>query len=114
MGTNFYFYRADLPRLHIGKSSAGWTFALHVEGEIQSLEDWKRFLVKEPGEIRDEYGNVWTLGDLLREITERSWPGVREPIGEPGPNGLVRCRVGKGLCVGHGPGTWDLIEGEFY
>jgi hypothetical protein len=31
---------------------------------------------------------------------------------ERGPNNLLRHQIGEG-CIGHGAGTWDLIEGGF-
>lgn len=67
MGTNYYLKpkpceccgRTD-EGLHIGKSSAGWCFSLHVipEEGINGLDDWKsRF--DEPGvQIVNEYGEV--------------------------------------------------------
>lgn len=52
MGTNYYLRlkseicphcgRGDEGLLHIGKSSAGWCFSLHVMNRIQSLDDWKK------------------------------------------------------------------------
>jgi hypothetical protein len=80
MGTNFYV--EPLPpceccgrayeRKHIGKSSAGWCFSLHVypdEG-INTLQDWKKYL--EGKTIKDEYDRTITLPDLIERITERS------------------------------------------
>lgn len=129
MGTNYYWIEESCPhcgrgseRLHIGKSSAGWCFALHVMPEegINSLEDWKeRWNV--PGSlIEDEYGAHITKTDLLSTITEREWRRA-EPRSasylatndaEDGPKGLMRHRIGR-HCVGHGDGTWDLMPGNF-
>lgn len=65
MGTNYYVktgrkvrYRGfDVDEiLHVGKSSYGWYFNLHIiphEG-INSLRDWIPYL--QGGEIHDEYG----------------------------------------------------------
>lgn len=137
MGTNYYLHgkvcahcgRGEDP-LHIGKSSGGWCFGLHVipEKEINSLEDWKMEWVKDPASvIRDEYGNNLTPEEMLLIITKRtgnrngdkipfsydSWESFhRENHSSPGPNGLVRHAIGD-YCVGHGEGTWDLIPGEF-
>lgn len=51
MGTNYYFFPkgfgvceccgAELPRLHIGKQSAGWVFMLHgIDNDKLSLRSW--------------------------------------------------------------------------
>lgn len=133
MGTNYFLYRAICPhcgveqdKLHIGKSSAGWCFSLHVipEEGLSSLEDWMK-KCKE-GEIKDEYGARYTWDELYEIITKRSWrPATKVPTGyiswddfymknyaEPGPNNLLRAKIGP-YCLGHGEGTWDLIPGDF-
>lgn len=135
MGTNYYQHgnvcercgRGDAPR-HIGKSSWGWCFSLHVypEDGINSLEDWKRIL-KGPGTfIEDEYGIKISLQCLLKVITERELASANRAYGyssvaefhelnhsEDGPNGLFRHRLDEQRCIGHGEGTWDLIVGYF-
>lgn len=132
MGTNYYVYRnacehcgrGDEP-LHIGKSSAGWCFALHVGREEwdetpRSLDEW-RAKWSEPGAvIRDEYGRTLTADEMLSRILGRSWSGpgptnaewLRQNHAQPGPNGLARHRLDS-RCVGHGDGTYDLVTGEF-
>lgn len=130
MSTNYYLHftpcfccgRGD-SALHIGKSSGGWCFSLHVTEEITSLEDWKREFKN--GVIKDEYDQVLTPEEMLQVITERSWKGnwenwhplnkeafMRNNAANPGPNGLLRHKLG-GSCVRHGEGTWDLISSEF-
>lgn len=136
MGTNYYLHknvcshcnRGDEP-IHIGKSSAGWCFSLHVIlGEIESLEEWKKEFEK--GQIRDEYGADVTVEEMLKTITERqcdkdwnrNWGNSggyadeadfhRNNESERGPRGLLRHRIGR-YCVAHGEGTYDLITGEF-
>jgi hypothetical protein len=136
MGTNFYLHEDTCPhcgrdgeRLHIGKSSAGWCFSLHVDPEIgiTTLGDWAARWSKPQAVIKDEYG-VTIAPDLMMEIiTERTWhrKGEQTPLGYPdwetfhrmnnsvtGPNGLLRHQLGH-FCVGHGEGTYDLIPGEF-
>ena len=148
MGTNYYFERTceccgHGAQYHIGKSSAGWCFALHVGTkknplevelrqkyapitvEIRDWPDWQRAIVTgaELGwRVVDEYGRVTTLAQLTDIVESRSWP--RSPdehslfdfernTAELGPNGLVRSKVDGWHCVGHGDGTWDLIVGEF-
>lgn len=137
MGTNYYLIdqeacptcgrEGDNDRLHIGKSSVGWCFSLHVipEEGLNSLDDWKQ---RWPGKkIVNDYGDLVSEDKMLRCITERSskegeakWE--RSPAGyeswaefhrmngsKQGPNGLVRHRSDS--CWG--PGTWDLISGDF-
>ena len=112
MGTNYYV--ESLPpcaccgrpfeEKHIGKSSIGWAFALHIypdEG-INTLEDWKKFLRGK--KIKDEYGSSISFADLLSRITERE---------STRPEGLVRSSVDGVRCMGHGDGTWDYFVGEF-
>ena len=132
MGTNYYFTpphagpcehcgRSDSSEeLHIGKSSGGWCFSLHIipEKGINDLEDWVKLFPT--GKIRDEYGQAVTAEDMVNEITKRSRPGVplRDPgfhynnNSEEGPHGLVRHRIGA-YCTKHGAGTWDCMPGEF-
>ena len=134
MGTNYYLSpdppcpccgRSD-PTRHIGKSSAGWVFALHVYPEegIKTLKDWKPLLAS--GTVRDEYGRVVTLLEMFSIILDRSsGPKGPRPSGysswdhflfnngaEWGPNNLLRSRVDD-RCVGQGEGTYDLFEGDF-
>lgn len=147
MGTNYYLrdliqevedvlddnqdYTQGL--FHIGKSSSGWCFALHLipEKGINNLDGWKK-LFDSPGTIiRDEYGKVLSKEEMLSIITERSWPNREKSKlqstykdwndfhyrnhSERGPRGLLRHKLDpqKEHCIGHGEGTWDLIIGEF-
>lgn len=135
MGDNYYLYenacdkcgRGDEP-LHIGKSSAGWCFSLHVEPDmkLRDLPDWvERW--SQPGVIiKDEYGHTLSPEDMLLVITARHWDNTKKwwtgyeseqdfhirNHSEPGPNGLLRHRIGQ-YCLSHGSGTWDCIAGEF-
>jgi len=136
MGTNYYLEentcshcgRGDDP-LHIGKSSCGWCFSLHViqEEGIHNLDDWKRRWER-GGTIKNEYGDTISQDDMLSTITKRkgkpfdewdwSLQGPEEAFHNAnhsirGPNGLLRARIDGRHCVGHGWGAWDLIAGEF-
>lgn len=135
MGTNYYLYKfcehcdVDPIRLHIGKSSGGWCFALHVipELKLNSLDDWMDEIeksIKYDGYIQNEYCDRITLEGLHSVITDRKWPKPRNTQAvyakhsgfgnaEQGPNNLVRHPIDNEHCVGHGDGTWDLITGEF-
>jgi len=130
MGTNYYLHQEPCPHckhqpepLHIGKSSGGWCFSLHVIPELglNSLEDWKELCQDQyTYTIKDEYGYIISLQKLLGIITERSQKRVPQDnfdfernYAEPGPNGLVRSKIDGERCLGHGEGTWDYIIGDF-
>jgi hypothetical protein len=142
MGTNYYLEFDPCPhcgvakeRKHIGKSSGGWCFALHVyPPEITTLTDWLGEFYKPDTKIINEYGEVISIGGMQSIITHRSWDlGWSEerlkspPTGfdswkdflkanyaEFGPNGLLRHKAdGRSHCVGNGKGPWDYIEGDF-
>ena len=111
MGTNYYCRlpacgacgHADGP-LHVGLSSGGWAFALHVVPErgINSLADWSEFW-KRPGvRLLDEYDNPVSPDEMLDIVTRRGPVEV-----------LARCEVDGERCIAHGPGSWDLIVGDF-
>lgn len=126
--------------LHIGKSSGGWCFALRVypERNINNLSDWINYIDSnlssdDPGTIVDEYGHKYNLSDLLLKIMNRRnsvpfdekitvWVHAgytdeedfhRINCSERGPNNLLRHKVKWGNCIGHGEGTWDLLDGDF-
>lgn len=112
MGTNYYLHTKPACEccgrpyepLHIGKSSYGWRFALHVipEMNLNSLDDWKK-LWNIPGSvICDEYGNDFSAFHMEDIITNRELSDGRK---------LRRHKDGH--CMGHGEGSWDYIVGEF-
>ena len=129
MGTNYYLTEPACPtcgrqdELHIGKSSAGWCFSLHIipERGINTLDDWRTLWDKPGWTISDEYGQKTSTEQIEDVITERAWPkgsdwsaqDYEANRAEPGPNGLVRNRIGDSFCAGHGEGTWDYCLGEF-
>ena len=138
MGTNFYYYEdpevtdiEDESVLHIGKSSCGWCFSLRVYPSrgIHDLEDWERKW-DEGGIIRDEYEAEVPVEEMKSIITERSYSerdftfswtygymGKRDFLEKncavEGPNNLLRHKISPGFCIGHGEGTWDLLDCEF-
>lgn len=121
MGTNFYWIKDD-NKLHIGKSSGGWCFALRVHPDegITSLEDWIGKWTEEKGCIKNEYGGTVTLLEMVSEIVDREEANSNNKDTEwfktnwavPGPRGLVRSSIGN-QTVAHGKGTWDVIIGDF-
>jgi len=132
MGTNHYWHEKppcptcghQTDGLHIGKSSGGWAFSLHVipEDGIATLWDWQRKWAEPGSEIRNEYGDLISEEEMLAVVTVRARP---DPINwtaeklrqnhawaDPGSN-LLRHVVDGSHCVGNGPGTYDFITGEF-
>jgi len=130
MGTNYCLHTDPcehcgtiLEPLHIGKSSAGWVFALRVYPErgLNTLEDWLTLLTKNATYILDEYSEDVTLAELLDVICNRKAASptmgtdnlLRENDAERGPRYLARAEVDGTRCVGHGPGTWSYFVGDF-
>lgn len=115
MSTNYYLYKQPdckccgrpFDPLHIGQSSNGWCFALHVmpEDNINTLDDWIALWSEPQSFIRDEYDKKVSTEDMMKIITDRSSNGLF-----PEPR---RRHIDGGYCIGHGPGTWDYIVGEF-
>ncbi len=139
MGTNYYARKMEnvcshcgrgdtVEQLHVGKSSGGWCFALHVipERGLNSLEDWKAYLQQNCIALYSDSDIMIEHHELIKIITERSWPNKQLPSSYrswrdfhalnhsfDGPNDLVRYAIDRTHCVGHGDGTWDLMIGEF-
>jgi hypothetical protein len=136
MGTNYYHHEKEpCPTCghaeegrHIGKSSAGWCFSLHVypEDGINDLPDWQaRWSV---GRIVNEYRETISAEEMLRIVTKRecgkpktgdvpwgyaTWSHFYERNhAVPGPKNLLRHQLGE-FCLKHGDGTWDCIAREF-
>lgn len=151
MGTNYYFKPAQTCdkcgncnytyRYHIGKSSGGWCFSLHVKQtlyiddaiiDINDFEDWKNVFFEQPGIIVDEYNTPISYRQMIKIIESRSWLKPNETEEDrwtyllqhrpsffeknqctKGPAGLIRHKIDNRYCIGHGEGTWDLMIGEF-
>jgi hypothetical protein len=127
MGTNYYLKTESYPycglhdernTMHIGKSSYGWCFGLHVgiwlndtdnPPNVSSLEDWQELWSRSGWVIVDEYGNVVLPDEMLRIITLRGGQyGYTKDGADP-----RRHEIDGWLCIGHGPGTYDFLTGEF-
>ena len=132
MGTNYYFHSdkkcascgREVEGVHIGKSSGGWCFSLHImpEERISTWSDWlDMFANYKDSYIKDEYGSVVAKDEFICIVTERKWKStrtmnvdeLRRNSAEPGPNGLLRHLVDGRHCVGHGEGTYDYCVGYF-
>lgn len=114
MGTNYYWYerpacptcgRRDEP-LHVGKSSAGWVFALRIYPElgIHDLDDWRERWRRPGSELRDEYDRPADAELLEGAITQRTWHTGWLMSSE---RGEVR------LDAPGGARTYDLVDREF-
>lgn len=141
MGTNYYLYtkpcqccgRTDEP-LHIGKSSAGWTFLLREYRdadehsrirceEISTLETWQQVWSMPEVEIRDEYGRPISSDEMLSIVTERGFPSApnwtremyAQNLSELGPKNLIRRKTDPRWDVRQGPkeATYDWCGSEF-
>jgi hypothetical protein len=159
MGTNYYLatlneeYDAKCPikrktearynMTHLGKSSGGWTFALHVypERSIYTLDCWVREMQEYDSKdsllIFDEYYQTHTLQEFLNVVRDRhsdeTWDEMEKRIKESkfyndytnldsflarnhavrGPNFLLRRKLDDYHCISYGEGTWDHVIGEF-
>lgn len=127
MGTNYYWAQKPpcsccnrpFPKLHIGKASAGWCFALHVYTDMggpYSLDGWQSLFSIPGSHIEDEYGNIISIAEMLDIITNRKWAHLNNPSGHggiAGPNNLLRAPIDGSHCIGHGSGTYDLFIGHF-
>jgi hypothetical protein len=138
MGTNYFLEGEScsycgneiVGKLHIGKSSSGWCFALHVIPEmgISTLNDWEGLFKR--SRIFSEHGEEVPPDTMLNIITNRSWdvpfaarefrPHYNNEVefhrlnySERGPNNLLRHKIDNKHCVGHGDGTWDYMTGWF-
>lgn len=110
MGTNYYLYKKEdtckcckrpFEPLHIGKSSYGWVFALHIipEDGIHDLDDWEKLWNQEKAIIKNEYDEIISPEKMMLIITDRDSFNMR--------------RNNDHYIHHHGTGTWDCLEGEF-
>lgn len=134
MGTNYYYVpkapcgtcQREFERRHIGKSSAGWVFALHVypDESIHDLDQWLGLFNEPNSAIYDEYNQRLTPVQMLNVIMNRYRLGdkehrtiefMRENYAIEGPNGLLRANpaVRGDDVIGPGLGNWDRRVGEF-
>ncbi len=78
MGTNYYA-RINICKccgkpeeeIHIGKSSAGWTFTFHATEKIRSYKEWLKILSKKETEIYNEYDEKVYIKDFKRMVENK-------------------------------------------
>lgn len=130
MGTNYYLTIGG-NKLHLGKSSGGWVFALHVYPElgINNFEDMLTVIrtidslsVYRP--LSNEYDEPCSIDRFICTVTEREGKYIprselkaenfyEQNHAEQGPKNLIRSKVDGRHCIGHGPGTYSYHIGEF-
>ena len=108
MSINFYFKHQSCVScghgkedLHIGKSSGGYAFGLHIYPSLNicTLEDWLMYMRIFPGKIFDGYGFERSLEELIDTITRRPLEWQHRPE--------------EYLRVVNGPGTYDYLDFDF-
>lgn len=129
MGTNYHWHEKPAPChacghdkskvLHIGKSSMGWVFMLHIDSEegLNTLEDWQ-YRWKEPGsKIFSEYGTLISIDQMNDIILDREnschpWTVQKQKDNGAiqGPNGLYRS---VRYFAPMDNATYDLAPGTF-
>lgn len=123
---------------HIGKSSVGWAFSLHVTlrednpggyfpTNLADYSDWFSSWGFRLGcwSIRSEYRDKVSPARMMEIILLRRgrsssdrpahWtPEYLEAnFAVPGPYGLLRHKIDNYHCIGHGMGTFDYLVGDF-
>lgn len=132
MGTNYYLEGGacghcgqplpDAPRLHIGKSSMGWAFTLHIipEDGINNLFDWIERWERPNARIVDEYGRAVTPYDMLKTVVKRHRPEGPQMTPDDlarnhafiGANNML-VHVPDAHAEPHGMVMWSRCKGEF-
>ena len=139
MGTNYYvvdetdyckYCGKGKKEVHLGKSSAGWCFALNVYPE-KGINNWADILdyVKDKN-IYNEYEDLISAEEFIDVVTNRSWKkrSISDYANndrylsfkhflylnhaELGPDNLLRHKSSE-FCIGHGEGTYDYMVGDF-
>ena len=133
MGTNYYWTEKPpcghcgrhFEEVHVGKSSGGWAFGLHVDSGIgiSTLEDWINRWNLPGSSIRNEYGDAVSADEMLATVTKRSRPDKVKWSAEELQRNYAFVDKATNLlrhdprldrnCRGNGDGTFDYIEGEF-
>lgn len=136
MGTNYYL-KSDEPfdglgfdttTIHLGKSSSGWHFSLHVYPK-QGISNWNNWMVLllvaiegDGAFIENEYGEKISFASFYDTVVNRKGRGtedcteafLKSNYTERGYAGLLRHALLKGYCIGHSEGTYDYLIGESF
>src|SRR4030042_2095548 len=112
--------------IQIGVQFSGRCFSLYTYENMNliSLYNWIDLMLFDSNTIFNEYREKLTINQMVKIITKpeiqsrdwsippcmyQSWEKYHEINGtERGPSGLLRNKIGKNNCVGHGPG-YDYI-----
>lgn len=115
MGTNYYVKTNEKvfengfdvdEILHVGKSSYGWYFSLHVipEKGINTLRDWLPIL--QNGVIHNEYGETISYENMLYTIK-------RDEVPELGMWGMLRLDIDEPHRIHHKDSISTTYIGEY-
>jgi hypothetical protein len=127
VGTNYYFRNDEGIYWHVGKSSLGWCFAMHVDKDLKDITDLIRYLDEFlPDKIVDNNGTEYTAAELLGVIllrgvgetprSKRTDTYLRTNHAVLGPQGLLRYEISvTSRCVGHAIAGLpvDYVAGDF-
>ena len=125
MGTNYYLMlrrrqhcpscgaqvASELDRLHVGKSSGGWAFALRQDPDL-GLWDWsdyrRLFETFPPGDawFEDEYSEVFNADQVQAVV-------FREDRAAPENGEWRRMTHAEGAVGRHSSRPVDYVQGEF-
>lgn len=79
MGTNYYCYKKNHERLHIGKKSGGWVFSFRGHDfhdyKIKSFADWKQYILTHDVEVFNEYYEKVENNDFFKMVED----SLKEP-----------------------------------
>ncbi len=106
MGTNYYAEQnccetcgRGANRLHIGKSSAGWSFSFHAIDEwdswddlpVSSYQQWLNWLTRSGVRIVDEYGQKVTLTEFRIMVNGKADGQRHAEYVKTDPHCALRC-----------------------
>lgn len=130
MSTNHYaIIKHASDKIHVGKSSASWVYALRVfpDGvnfgpkgriKIRNLEDWMELFLDPRVHVINEYNHRISVFNMIKIIAKRPrWERKKRTAGAyefyDEEVGLWRMRPGMYGVIANGPGTWDLHDDYF-
>ena len=140
MGTNYYIRQKECQHchhrpddIHIGKSSAGWVFALHVDDQFKCLDDYINYVKDNDLKIHNEYDEEIDVDSFKSICLDRGMSITIEQSTNchnhlykttltvqqyldrnhavEGPRNLLRSKI-DGHCIGY-DGDIDLIQSDF-